>query len=273
MSFWNGKPLGFLEKLALASFVEKGFNVSLYSYTSMDVPPGVNLLDAADVLSRSEVFANPREKHSFAGFSNIFRYTILQQMEAVWIDADVICWNWHLQNHPYIYGIEDEQGKINGAVLAAPRSSLLLDELQRRSATIDRTNFRWGQLGPRLISKTVADLGLHQHTLPRSALYHLDLHGIWRLWDPRETESLLAELDSSSAIHLWNSIILNAAPALAASAPPPGSLLFDIAQKVGIDLPGQSVTSEWVRNVARKAFVRYKNLVPRVKRRLKYRLR
>lgn len=273
VSFWNGKPLGFLEKLSLASFVKQGFSVSLYSYTPLDVPPGVTLRGAGSVVPRAEMFANPREKHSFAGFSNIFRYAILQQMEAVWIDADVLCWNWHLEGNRYIYGIEDRHGKINGAVLAAPQDSLFLQELQNRAAAIDRTNFRWGQLGPRLISKTVADLELAEHTLPRSALYHLDLHAIWRIWDPRETESLHAELESSSAIHLWNNIILNAAPSLANSAPPRGSLMFEIAQKAGVDLPDQSVTPEWVRDVARKGFVRYKNLVPRVKRRLKYRLR
>ena len=83
-SLWLGGPLTCIERVALASYVAQGYDVSLYHYDPVEgAPPGVRLLSAEEILPRSRIFfyseAAGAGVGSPAGFSNLFRYRLLQQ--------------------------------------------------------------------------------------------------------------------------------------------------------------------------------------------------
>ena len=76
---WIGQ-LSPLEQLCLKSFVAQGHSVHLYTYDRIDnVPQGVTLQDAAEILPPSNIFRNQlgKGKGSLAAFSDLFRYKLL----------------------------------------------------------------------------------------------------------------------------------------------------------------------------------------------------
>src|SRR3954467_14258102 len=90
---WIGQ-LSPVEQLCLKSFVAKGHNVHLYTYDAIEnVPQGVTLQDAAQILPPSQIFRNRRGrgKGSLAGFSDLFRYKLLLDKGGWWVDTDVFC--------------------------------------------------------------------------------------------------------------------------------------------------------------------------------------
>ena len=66
-SFWDGAPLGYVERLCIASMLEAGHSLDIYSYrANLDIPKGVALRDANDILPRSSCrFARDRKLGPF----------------------------------------------------------------------------------------------------------------------------------------------------------------------------------------------------------------
>ncbi len=56
---WIGTHLSLIERLALKSFLDYGWEVHLYRYDPIDnVPDGVRILDGDDILPREELKAD-----------------------------------------------------------------------------------------------------------------------------------------------------------------------------------------------------------------------
>ena len=73
-SLWIGQ-LTPLEQLCIRSFVAHGHPYHLYTYDEIEnVPPGVTIQDASQILPRSTIFRNRRGKGkgSLAGFRTYF---------------------------------------------------------------------------------------------------------------------------------------------------------------------------------------------------------
>ena len=94
-SFWHGDALSPYELFCLKSFIDCGYAVDLYTYdVNLVVPAGVRVCDAAELISRKEVFVYQAEgfgKGSPSAFSNHFRYRLLAEKGGWWIDTDVVC--------------------------------------------------------------------------------------------------------------------------------------------------------------------------------------
>src|SRR5215218_1765586 len=79
--FWHGPPLSVLYRTCLRSFTELGHRFHLYTYEPVDVPPGVDLLDANDIIPFEEIFyyRNPITGRSddLSPFSDLFRFRLL----------------------------------------------------------------------------------------------------------------------------------------------------------------------------------------------------
>ncbi|WP_133121840.1 hypothetical protein [Pleomorphomonas carboxyditropha] len=87
-TLWVYGELGPLEKLCLKSWVRLGYRVVLHSYDHPQVPDGVELFNAAQLIPESQVFRTARKK-SLAIFSDLYRVTIMKHFEALWLDADI----------------------------------------------------------------------------------------------------------------------------------------------------------------------------------------
>ncbi len=75
---WIGRPLRWVEKLSIASFVNSGHRVQVFTQGPQPaLPSEVVRRDVDEVVSSRSIFANPQEPGTFAMFSNLFRYRLL----------------------------------------------------------------------------------------------------------------------------------------------------------------------------------------------------
>ena len=95
--FWIGKNLNKNGILTLKSFLDHGHDVHLWTYdkTISNMIDGVVLKDANEILNSSRVFAyNGRGdclKGTYGGFSDIFRYYLINNIGGWYCDMDVTC--------------------------------------------------------------------------------------------------------------------------------------------------------------------------------------
>ncbi len=87
--FWAYGELSKLERLCISSFVLQGYQVNLWTYgATINAPSGVVLRDARVILPEVRVFKN--KSGSFASFSDLFRYKLLNEVGGLYADTDVI---------------------------------------------------------------------------------------------------------------------------------------------------------------------------------------
>lgn len=251
-SLWIGDRLRWIDRLALASFRHHGHEVTLYH--AGDEPPegagGIPCRPAAEVTDVDMLLG----KFAPAVVSDMFRYALMRQTPAIWVDTDALCLRpLHPDAQGYLAGYEDG-GWINGAVLRLPPDSaalgLLLDgiddagfvpdwlprtvadkvrEKRPRFRLIEACRLSPNILGPRALTHVLRQTGEDAHALPQGALnplpwYHTEVafnpHGGVAGWLGPETRVL----------HLYASRLRN--PHLR-RRPPSGSFIADLATQIG----------------------------------------
>jgi hypothetical protein len=237
-TFWTGKPLGFLENLCLSSFIAKGYEVELYTYDDKIVAPkGVVIRDASTILPFERVFENYFQRGTYAAFSNIFRYRLLQLRKTTWIDTDVFLIGEALPEGDYLFGFEGPRF-INGAILRAPSDSPFLRDLFRKSTSLRPNQVRiWGQLGPRLITAIARRHNLMHFAQKRDVFYPMSGGEVWALLDPKSYSLASQAVAKSSAIHLWNEVLRSAPLQLDNYGIHPQSFLGSLMKSRGIPSP------------------------------------
>lgn len=241
--------MGPLEWLAISSFQAVGHQVTLYSYDdTMRAPSGVKLASAHDIVPESAVFENPTRRGTYAAFSNIFRYRLLSRVNTTWVDSDVIALR-PLPDREYLFGREDED-TFTGAVLGLPKASTLLQELIRRSDKIGQDVTYWGQLGPRLVSESVRDLGMQSVAQDPSTLFPVAGVDVWRLFVPSQLAWVLHKTRKACTVHLWNEVLRNAPRPVKESCPPAGSYMHSLYEYYDVRPPsGPPIPIYWFQTV------------------------
>lgn len=171
-SFWAGGPLTPYESLCLTSFVAHGHDVDLYTFDrALVAPPGIHVRDASEVLSKDEffVYEDGFGKGSPSSFANLFRYKLLTEKGGWWIDTDVVCLSADIPSFGEFFAREDTN-LVNGAVLLfEPRHPVMVrcfGEAQRLGRSV-----RWGDTGPRLLTRVLREHGSLGSAQPSSACY------------------------------------------------------------------------------------------------------
>jgi hypothetical protein len=266
-TLWIGSPMTQYERLCIASFVAAGFDVDVHTFDpELQVPDGARRQDAREVLPESSVFENQAQPGTYAAYSNIFRYRLLQMQDTTWVDADVLLVSDGLPADPYLFGLQRPE-RINNAVLRAPRDSELLVELYRGATAVQPRDVVWGQLGPRLLTETAVRLGLTSLAQPVHVLYPVWVSDAWTLFDPAHRDRLAEQLADASALHLWNEVLRRAGGGLKTRRPPRGSLLADLMGTYGIAADSdEDVDLAWVRGTWRRTFAAHQSLGTRLRR-------
>jgi hypothetical protein len=209
----------------LSSWAKKGYKVRLYSYGPLTTPPGVSVEDANEIVPEVDVFSNPGSNQSFAGFSNVFRYSLLNaKPDEVWIDCDVLAGPESLSAADYIFGFESKT-VINGAVLRMPAFSPGLDALITHSDRTDKMRFRWGELGPKLITRVARDYGLERFAADQSVFYAIPALETWKFFSPNHAREIENRIAHSEGVHLWNEALKLSVVNPKTRKPPSGSFL------------------------------------------------
>ena len=211
--FWHGSTLGFMEYVCISSFVKHGFEVRVFSYNDLVLPDSVILMDASEILPFSDLskYTQAGISHNLAAFSDAFRYQVIKKKGGWWFDSDVICL---VDSGPFSAIIDKKSIKIslgyespvliNGAVLYIDNHIVLqkiLDELESVG-----TEFEWGDIGPKLITRVINNLQL-THLVDPSFYYYAIYEDYQRLYDPKCLKWCQEMVGKSFALHLWNDLM------------------------------------------------------------------
>lgn len=229
-SFWFGEAPSPYERLAMQSFVDFGHSYVLYAYEKYDVPRGVELRDASDILPRDRVFTykDGPGRGSVSAFSNVFRYRLLQQLGGWWIDTDVICQSETIAEPDIFVGWEEE-GKAGSAILRFPAGHPATTALYE-AAEAAGENIRWGQVGPRLVTRVVMEHGLAGRVTSRKRGFPVPPANALDLLRPAARDAITELAGRVPLLHYWNEI-LRRAVVFKWMAPPAGSYFASLFQK------------------------------------------
>lgn len=150
-SLWIGDVLSDLELLTIRSFINHGHTFRLWSYGEIktDLPEGVLLGDANEIIPQEQVFSYKNAnvyghgKGSYAGFSDIFRYKLLYERGGWWTDMDVTCLKPIFSDKPY-YFRPHHTLEVVGNVMKCPEKSPLMKACYEEAISgIDENNTDW----------------------------------------------------------------------------------------------------------------------------------
>jgi hypothetical protein len=240
---WIGAGLGPLERACMRSVIAQGHRLDLWHFAPLaGVPEGVTLRDAAEIVPRERIFRHV-PSGSYALFSNLFRYSLLQAGEGLWLDSDMYLLKPITAESGHVFGWQ-QPGLISAGVLLLPSGSPVLSELiehfagrrippwlplrwrlryawqrARRGAYRIET-MPWGNLGPRGLTRMLQLHGLIGHALPQSAFSPTGWRDAgWIFESGARLEDRVTP--QTLAIHLYNELVR----ARKDAPPPPDSFL------------------------------------------------
>jgi len=228
VTFWHGLKLSALEWACVKSFIDRGHEYHLYAYSDVilncHVPPGTLVRPAEEILPREQLFYFEK---SPSAFSNLFRYKLLSQTNAWWVDTDVYCCGSQIPNVDYCWGNE-EPGQINGAILKLGNDKRLAEALYEAALARSSTLTKWCQLGPNLLTEYLASKRPLSHYGDQQSLYPIHWLEAYYYWLPEFHAEVLLRTKSSLFHHFWHSVLVRAMGIDGNAQPPEGSFMASI---------------------------------------------
>ena len=149
--FWIGSELSKMEQLTLKSFQDHGHQPVLWAY-DMDcknIPTGVIVSSAADILPTDRIFAytgnGDCREGSYGGFSDLFRYHLLNKVGGWYCDMDVTCLASFadIDDREYLFRPHNMTSLV-GNIMKAPAGCDLLNScISSTEKQITAANDRW----------------------------------------------------------------------------------------------------------------------------------
>ena len=199
---WIGSALSVMEKLSITSFLRNGHEYHLYIYDELpNVPAGTVIRDANEILPASAIFQY-KDRPSYAGFANFFRYKLLLERGGWWADADVVCLRQFDFSEEHVFSSEIVAGQevATSGIIKAPVGSEAMAHAWSVCQTKKPGNLVWGETGPRLMDEVVKKYCLDKYQKP---YYIFCPISDWR----KLIEPYIAALhEGAYAVHLWNSL-------------------------------------------------------------------
>jgi hypothetical protein len=201
-TFWSGSRLSPVEIACLRSFMHRGIQVRLFSYDAIELPAGIEWVDAGEVLPRESLF---HFDGSPAAFSDIFRYKLLRDEGGWWVDTDVVFTGSALPDCSHYWAWQDLR-TINNAVLKFPRGDPLCASLLAESQSRATDLTAWGETGPQLLTEFVWGGRQDVHTQSVASTYPVHWLQAYYFWFP-ELAPVVRRLSAEATfVHLWNSL-------------------------------------------------------------------
>jgi len=211
-SYWSGGPLTRLELVCLSSFVQNGARYNLYTYEEPGgVPKGVTVCDASEILPAERMFRYPAgtlNEGSLAGFSNLFRYTLLQRDGGWWVDTDVCCLRAFETDQDEFYVREETRSGeffVASCIFRASAASDVLRSCLETFARKDVTKIVHGETGPALLTDAICQCGHEGAVQPGEQFLPVPWWEHERLFFDEHLS-----LDRCFAVHFWNTMLKTA---------------------------------------------------------------
>ncbi|HEV2494334.1 MAG TPA: glycosyltransferase [Terriglobia bacterium] len=203
---WIGSRLTQMQRLSIASFLAHGHDYHLYAYLPIvGVPSGVILRDANEIIPASNVFRN-RTEHTYAAFSDFFRYRLLLERGGWWVDADVVCLKPFDFDFEYVFSSEDPMDQPgadspNCGVIKAPAGAPFLAYADAVCRSKNPGHLAWSEVGPELIAEAIAKFSLDRYVTPAATFCPVPWFRFTDLIDASFDVDLTRGI---RAVHLWH---------------------------------------------------------------------
>ena len=158
--FWAYGEFSKMEKICANSFIKNGFSLNIWTYGKNEIDiKDASIRDAREIIPESLIFLN--QAGSYAGFSDLFRYSILCMYGGLYVDTDVISLKSanKIPTKPFLVTEKSQNGdlKINGNVIFNPvrRNGNLIDLARVYAEKFPKSDITWGEIGPSLLTAIV----------------------------------------------------------------------------------------------------------------------
>jgi len=237
-SLWVGGPLGYIQKVCLSSFVYHGHTINLYVYDmDMEVPEGVNKLDASEIIHKDSIFTYHGQ---YAAFSDYFRYKMIEVTGFMWVDADTICLTKDFFDNTNFVFIQESPYLIAGGILKMPKSHAITKTINQHTEKLIPQIKRfpdtekWAVIGPLLLTKLVKRFRLEKFAQPAAKVNVLDHWSKGQdFWNPKKTSEILKLCEGAYCATMFTGA-LRAKKFDANQVPPKGSAIEHFAKKFGM---------------------------------------
>lgn len=203
-TFFHGELTG-LEITCIQSFLDHGHDVTIFAYEKCGAPTHFKIADAEKILRRTNLFfyKSSPGRGSVSGFTNRFRYALLQHSDDWWIDTDVVCLSkeWPSAGAAPIHAAWEDDKLIGSAVLRLDPA--VAKALYERAKAIG-AKAKWGETGPRLLTSYAQDHHLLNKILPAQSFYPIHYNEWQKIFAADSKDSVREACRSSHAVHLWN---------------------------------------------------------------------
>jgi hypothetical protein len=238
--FWHGPPLGAVRRACLRSFTQLGYRFHLYTYEPVDVPPGVALFDANEIIPFDEVFyyRNPISGSDELGpFSDLFRFRLLRMRGGWWTDIDSVCLSSDIPEVQSAWAREFPEHfptDIGSSQLALGEGSELAQTLYMECLALSRSGFeRRESLGPDLLSRIISERGLRRDNFGNTALFYpIRWIEAFKLWLPQFSEEVARKTAGAKFLPVFQTVAQYQGIDLS-RRPPAGSYLDQICERFG----------------------------------------
>ncbi len=216
-SLWIGGELSVMERLCIASFLRNGHEFHLYTYNDVTkVPEGTVVKDAGDIIGSDRIFKY-KDRDTYAGFSNVFRYKLLFERGNYWVDTDVVCLKPFTSESDYVFAkskrVKADGGDlipfwIESCVIKTPPGAEVMNYCYEESIKRNPKELNFGDIGPGLL-----EVGLNKFNLEKyvaaADVYCPIVYNDWKkvvsgspIVSCLEQANML--LRGSLSVHLWN---------------------------------------------------------------------
>jgi hypothetical protein len=237
----------------LQSFADRGHHVTLYAYESLNVPQGVTLANAEEIVTKAErdaVFE--MASGAIAQFSDLFRYEMLARHGGWWVDTDVVCLSsvlpetdtWLAWSNYRVY---------TGIMHFPPRHSLISEAASQARAKIELlASLPRTAIGPDLMMELMSRHRVSVHR--KEICYKVGSNRFAEFGEPDRETSLRNELQDCPMLHWWAERF-RGGNFPAEKLPPQGSYLAEIFAMHGGDKAQHVDLEDWREHVqcARKS--------------------
>lgn len=216
-SLWIGKRLSIMEQLCVSSFLKNGHPFHLYIYDDVkNVPRGTVIKDASKILSPEKIFKY-RDRDTYAGFSNLFRYKLLLEKGNFWVDTDMVCikpfkskslYTFARGKREKLFGTLNETLPVESCVIKAPAGSKIINYCYEASKNRHPEELEFAETGPFLLAAAIKKFNFEKYLSRENTFCPI----YYKQWDRVLSGSPLITLIEqakmilfrSRAVHLWN---------------------------------------------------------------------
>jgi len=193
-----------MEQLSISSFLQNGHDYHLYVYDDVKhIPAGTVVRNANEILPAASIFQY-KDRPSYAGFSNFFRYKLLLERGGWWADTDTVCLKAFDFPEEYVFASEiDYRGRevVTSGIIKVPAGSGIMAYAWKVCENKNASRLVWGETGPKLVAKAVRKFSLQGYRKGSRVFCPVNYEEWQTLVQP---DVGLSFDDSTFAVHLWN---------------------------------------------------------------------